>query len=92
MKRIILSAVVAAAAIFGGYTASQESEFAMSDLQLENLEALAGGEDRPPCPYGIAETKKPGFWDDPVSGRDCECQPVQDIVIVSHCYDHFGKY
>jgi len=48
MKKIILSAVVAAAAIFGAYSASQNSnEVAMNDLQMENIEALAGAGENP---------------------------------------------
>lgn len=58
MKKIILSAVVAAAAVFGAYTANQTSnEVAMNDLQVENVEALGDGED--PCNITVEE-KYPG--------------------------------
>lgn len=54
MKKLILSAVVATAAVFGAYTANQTSnEVAMNDLQVENIEALgdgSDGENKSPCP------------------------------------------
>ncbi len=47
MKKLILSAVVAAGAMFGAYTANQtnnEVDLAVSDLQIEDVEALAWGD------------------------------------------------
>lgn len=46
MKKILLSAAVVAVAVCGVFTANQvNNEVAMNDLQLENVEALASGED-----------------------------------------------
>ena len=57
MKKLILSAVVAAGAMFGAYTANQANDFAFSDLQIENIEALGDGGDSAQgvCSYGMAE-------------------------------------
>lgn len=46
MKKIILSAAVVAAALCGVFTANQvNNEVAMNDLEMENVEVLAEGED-----------------------------------------------
>ena len=51
MKKIFISAAVVAAAVFGVYTANQNNAMAqMSDLQMENIEAL--GQDGEPTNGG----------------------------------------
>ena len=48
--RVALLAVFAFVAGYGVYTSQKET--AMSDLAMENVEALARGEENPLCPNG----------------------------------------
>lgn len=55
MKKVLLTLSVLAVAVFGTYTATQSSNsIALDDLQIENLEALGGEEDKW-CSWGVAE-------------------------------------
>ena len=58
-NKILKFSLIAAVAVTSGYTAysqSQESE-ALSDLTIDNVEALASGEN-PLCPFGCKENGK----------------------------------
>ncbi len=101
MKKIILSAVVAAAAIFGAYTANKTDEVAMSDLQVENVEALGdGGSDGGngwKCHDSIQEYQAPedrngiglkaGFTGSTTiyTGFDCMCDKIKYISVKKRC-------
>jgi len=53
MKKIFISAAVVAASVFGVYTANQNNAKAnLSDLQKENLEALADNDKKPVITVG----------------------------------------
>ena len=53
MKKIFISAAVVAASVFGVYTANQNNAMAnLSDLQKENLEALADNDKKPVITVG----------------------------------------
>lgn len=91
MKKLILSAVVAAAAVFGAYTANQTSnEVAMNDLQVENIEALGEGDGSNgyKCPDSIQEyTKKDDSKRDRTinKGFDCMCKEITFHKITRRC-------
>ena len=63
MKKLIISAVVVVGAIFGVYAANQSNnEVVMSDLQIENVEALADRGDNNSgwkCPGAAMEYVEP---------------------------------
>lgn len=59
MKKFLFGLAVVAVAAFGTYKATQTSnDVALSDLQVENLEALGGGDNPPFCSWGVAEYYK----------------------------------
>ena len=71
MKKIFISAAVVAASVFGVYTANQNNAMAqMSDLQMENIEALGQqGEGSSMCETGCLNKKGSGcfcyrYWED----------------------------
>ena len=77
MKKILLILSVLAVAVFGTYTVTQSSNsIALDDLQIENLEALGGDEDKW-CPWGVAEYYKANDerWNCSHSSY-CDCTPI----------------
>lgn len=63
MKKVFFIAAVVAAAVFGVMKATDtNTSSTMSDLQMENVEALANGDDYAPC--GCK----------PKNNRYCDCE------------------
>lgn len=92
MKKLIFGAMVAAVGIFGAYTMSQAGdEAAMSDLQLENLEALAKGESAYACPGailyydGYGSGSLPRFGEFQVGTYCVDCQTMYYLKIKKRC-------
>ena len=86
MKKILLILSVLAVAVFGTYTATQSSNsIALDDLQIENLEALGGGEDKW-CSWGVAEYYVARDNDyNRVHSVFCDCTPVTYYMAYRKC-------
>jgi hypothetical protein len=63
-KNVLRAAFVVALGLAAGFTAysSQKDELALSDVLLENIEALASGETNPFCENGCVNTEPTGCY------------------------------
>ncbi len=87
MKKVLFGLAVVAVAAFGTYRATQTSnDVALSDLQVENLEALGGGDNPPFCPWGVAEyyVAKEAKYNGAHSAF-CDCTPITYMIARRQC-------
>lgn len=82
MKKLFFGMAVVAAATFGAYNANKtNANSQMSDLQMENVEILAEGEDN---------TKSYCYWD-PYAGR-CRHNGAEVCLLVSRTWFGCREY